>query len=60
MASWEQEISELLQEAQSIAVRFDVEQDLTETQKGTARENIDITASATNVSGSDYSINFNY
>jgi hypothetical protein len=58
--SWEQEISNKLQEAQSIAVRFDVEQYLTDAQKNTARNNIATTATATNVSGNDYKITFNY
>lgn len=58
--SWEQEISNKLQEAQNIAVRFDVEQYLTDTQKSTARNNIATTTTATNVSGNDYKITFNY
>ena len=59
-ASWEQEITELLQEAQEISVRFDTAQDLTDAQKGTARNNIDATTTATNVSGNDYKITFKY
>ena len=60
MASWETEITELLQEAQEIAVRFDVAQELTNAQKGTARNNIGINATVTNVSGDDFKITFNY
>lgn len=59
MASWEQDISELLQEAQSIAVRFDVEQELTVSQQATARHNIGIEATATNVGGNDYKLTLN-
>lgn len=58
--SWEQEISEKLQEAQSIAVRFDVKQELTEAQKSTARNNIDTKTTVSQVSGEDYKITFNY
>lgn len=60
MASWTQEIAELLQEAQRIAVQYNIEQTLTETEKQRARNNIDIKATATNVSGNDYKITFNY
>lgn len=58
--AWEQVITELLQEAQSIAVRADIEQELTETEKQTARNNVDIKTTATNVSGDNYKIIFNY
>lgn len=57
---WEQEITQLLQEAQSISVRFDIVQQLTNGEKTRARNNIGVSATATNVSGDDYSINFNY
>lgn len=60
MASWEQEITELLQEAQDIAVRFDIEQKLTNNQKQTSRTNIGITASATVIADDDYQISFDY
>lgn len=53
--SWEQEISAQLQEAQ-IAVRFDIQQQLTDTEKATARNNISIGATATLISGNDYKI----
>lgn len=56
--SWEQEISELLQEAQEMAVRFDIQQQLTSTEKARAKANIDISASASQISGNDYKISF--
>jgi hypothetical protein len=59
-AGWEQEITELLQEAQDIAVRFDIEQDLTSTQESKARNNIGITTTANNISCDDYKIIFGY
>jgi hypothetical protein len=58
--SWEQEISQKLQEAQNIAIRFDIVQQLTETQKATACANVDATATAAVVSGDDYRITFKY
>ena len=60
MASWEQEITEKLQEVQSIAVRFDIQQELTTTQKETARRNISIGSSAANISDDDYRIEATY
>lgn len=57
---WETDITALLQEAQSIAVRYDVEQELTAEEQQRARNNIDIKATATNVSGEDYKITLNY
>lgn len=57
---WETDITALLQDAQSIAVRFDVEQELTAEEQQRARNNIDIKATATNVSGEDYKITLNY
>lgn len=53
---WEQEISELLQEAENTPVRFDVQQEQTNAKKQTARTNIGIGASASNISGDDYKI----
>lgn len=58
--SWEQEISEKLQEAQSIAVRFDTEQALSEAQKNTAKNNVGVIVTVTQTSGEDYKITFNY
>ena len=60
MASWEQEITEELQEVQDIAVRFDIPQQLTGTQKTTAKANIGIGSSVTNVAVDDYKISLNY
>lgn len=57
---WEQQISDLLQQAQSIAVRFDVNQELTTTQRNMAKNNIGVTTTVTNVSGNDYKIALNY
>lgn len=57
--SWEQQISEKLQELQSISVRYDVEQALSDAEKTRARNNIAIGSSATNVSGNDYKISIN-
>lgn len=57
---WEQEISELLQEANSIAVRFDIVQDLTAAQQSTARNNIGINATTESVGGNDYKIVLSY
>ena len=54
--SWEQDVTEQLQEVQSIAVRFDIQQELTSAEKATAKSNIDIGASVTQVSGDDYKI----
>ena len=56
MESWEQEIVEELQEVQSVAVRFDIPQELTETQKLTARTNIDYVGTTEQISGDDYRI----
>ena len=58
--SWEQEISELLQEAQDIAVRFDVEQSLTNAQKNTAKANTGVTVTETQMHDDDYRLVFNY
>ena len=54
--SWEQEITAKLQELQSIAVRYDITQYLTETEKQRARNNISFGATSTQVSGDEYKI----
>lgn len=54
--SWEQEISEKLQEVQDIAVRFDIQQELTNSEKAMAKDNIDIGASSVLISGNNYKI----
>jgi hypothetical protein len=54
--SWEQDISEQLQEVQDVAVRFDIPQELDNTEKARARSNIGIGATATLISGDDYKI----
>ena len=53
---WEEEIASMLQEVVSETVRFDVDQPLTETEKGRAKSNIGIGATATNISGDDFKI----
>ena len=58
--SWENTISELLQDLESISVRFDIQQNLTETQKQTAKDNIEIGATVTQTTGDDYKITLNY
>lgn len=55
-AGWEQAIAEKLQELNSIAVRFDIEQELTDAEKARARNNISAGATATQVSGDNYKI----
>jgi hypothetical protein len=54
--SWEQDIAEQLQEVQDVAVRFDIPQELDNTEKARARSNIGIGATATLISGDDYKI----
>lgn len=54
--SWEQDISQLLQDLEEAAVRFDIEQDLNSTEKQTARTNISFGATATQITGDDYKI----
>jgi hypothetical protein len=54
--SWEQDISEQLQEVQDVAVRFDIPQDLDNTEKARAKSNIGIGSTATLISGEDYKI----
>jgi hypothetical protein len=56
MESWETEIAELLQEAQEIAVMFDIDQSLTQTEKIRAKNNIGIGTTVTNISGDDYKV----
>ena len=57
--SWQQDITDQLNAVGDISVRFDVEQDLTETEKARARNNIDIPrASVVNVRGDKYKIDF--
>ena len=53
---WEQDITELLDDLQSISVRYDIEQELTTTEKTRARNNISVGATATIISGDDYKI----
>ena len=54
--SWEQDISQLLQTLEKAAVRFDIEQDLTETQQEIAKANISYGASTSQIEGNDYKI----
>ena len=54
--SWITEIAAELQNVQNMVVRFNVEQQLDETQKARARDNIGIGATATQISGDDYRI----
>ena len=54
--SWEQDISQLLQDLEEATVRFDIEQDLNSTEKQTARTNISFGATATQITGDDYKI----
>lgn len=54
--SWEQEITEQLQEVSDMAVRFDIQQDLTSAEKSQAKSNVGIGATATQISGNDYKI----
>jgi hypothetical protein len=54
--SWEQDITEQLQEASNAVVRFDIQQEHNNTDKARARNNIGIGASATQISGDDYKI----
>jgi len=58
--SWQEDISSKLQQASEIAVRFDMEQELTAAQKQTAKNNVGVDATASNISGDDYKITFNY
>ena len=55
--SWQQDIMDQLNDVGSISVRFDIKQDLTETEKARARSNIDAIQSSTQqISGDDYKI----
>ena len=54
--SWEQDVSQLLQDLEDAAVRFDIEQDLNSTEKQTAKTNISFGATATQITGDDYKI----
>ena len=57
--SWEQDISQKLTELEGAAVRFDVTQNLTRTQKNTAKLNIGFSgASATQIEDQDYEVIF--
>jgi hypothetical protein len=56
--SWEQEISKELQEVSDMAVRFDIDQELSVTEKTRARDNIGYGASVASISGDDYKIIF--
>ena len=58
MSGWEQEISQELEELGNAAVRFDIQQELTNTEKTTARTNIGINSSATLISNDDYKLIF--
>ena len=55
--SWQQDIMDQLNAVGSISVRFDVEQELTATEKARARNNIDVLQTSTQqISGDDYKI----
>ena len=55
--SWDQDISKKISQLEQAVVRFDIEQKLTNTQKQTARTNIDIELStATLISDNNYKI----
>ena len=55
--SWQQDITDQLNDVGSISVRFDVEQDLTAVEKARAKSNIDaIQVSAQQISGDNYKI----
>lgn len=55
--SWQQDIMDQLDEVGSVSVRFDVDQNLTTTEKNRAKGNIDITdATVELISGSDYKL----
>jgi hypothetical protein len=55
--SWEQDITQLLQEAQEMAVRFDIEQNLTQQQEETARTNIGYVITTTLIEKNKYKVN---
>lgn len=54
--SWEHEIIEKIDELENAVVRFDVNQQLSETEKLTAKTNIGFHATSTQVSGDNYKI----
>lgn len=54
--SWEQDLSILLQQLESMTVRFDIPQELNDTEKARAKSNMGITATATKLTGNDYKI----
>lgn len=56
--SWEQDITEELQQAENAAVRFDVEQHPSVTEQNRAKSNIGIGSVVTQISGDDYKITF--
>lgn len=57
MAAWENQIMQKLKELNECCVRFDVDQTLNNTQKGTAQTNIGFTgASVEVISDSDYKV----
>lgn len=57
--SWEQEITQKIQEMQSKAVRYDKPQELSNEQKQTAKTNISLAgATAEQISGNNYRIIF--
>jgi len=56
IAEWEARINATMEELRNSAVRFDVQQSLTENQKTQARNNMGANTSAVLVSGEDYRI----
>lgn len=55
--SWEQDISQEIETLEQAAVRFDTEQNLTNTEKNTAKTNIGfIGATATQIDNNNYRI----
>lgn len=55
--SWQQDITDQLNDVGSISVRFDIEQDLTAAEKARAKGNIDaLQVSTQQISGDDYKI----
>lgn len=57
--SWEEDISKKIQQLEEAAVRFDIDQHLNNTQKQTAKNNIEIGSTATLISGDNYKITIN-
>lgn len=55
---WEQDISEKLQQLQSVPVRFDIVQEPTAAEQARARANISIGATATDEGQNNYKITF--